>query len=129
MSQKKVDAYKEEKANRQKIIKREKTILKLEKLAAVVVCVVAVIWIAYSVQDKVTAKDSEEQIVTEMDTSALDNYLAGLSAEDAEIEEEAEIEDDAEPGDDAEIEDSAELKDDAETEDDAELEDSAEAEE
>ncbi|MDO4308227.1 MAG: hypothetical protein Q4C77_15520 [Eubacteriales bacterium] len=84
MSQKKVDAYKEQKANRQKIIKREKMILRLEKIAALVVCIVAVCWIGYSVQDKVTGKDSEEQIVTEMDTSALDDYLAGLSAEDAE---------------------------------------------
>ena len=49
MSQKKVDAYKAEKANREKIMKREKLILNLEKLAALVVCIVAVCWIGYSV--------------------------------------------------------------------------------
>ena len=34
MSQKKVDAYKAEKANREKIMKKEKLILTIEKLAA-----------------------------------------------------------------------------------------------
>lgn len=85
MSQKKVDAYKEEKANRQKIIKREKMIRKLEKIGALVICILAVCWIGYSVHDKATAVDNTgEPIVTEMDTSALDNYLAEVSAEDAE---------------------------------------------
>ena len=32
MSQKKVDAYKAEKANREKIMKKEKRVLRLEKL-------------------------------------------------------------------------------------------------
>ena len=36
MSQKKVDAYKAEKANREKIMKKEKLILTIEKLAALV---------------------------------------------------------------------------------------------
>ena len=43
MSQKKVDAYKAEKANREKLMKKEKLVLRLEKLAALVVCVVAVV--------------------------------------------------------------------------------------
>lgn len=85
MSQKKVDAYKEQKANRQKILKREKNILRLEKLGAFVVCIIAVCWIGYSVYDKTTTSDSTgEQVVTELDSSALDNYLSGLSAETAE---------------------------------------------
>ncbi len=85
MSQKKVDAYKEQKANRQKILKREKNILKLEKIGAAVVCVIAVCWIGYSVYDKTIAVDhTGEQIVTEMNSSAIDNYLAELSAETAE---------------------------------------------
>ncbi len=85
MSQKKVDAYKEQKANRQKIMKREKNILRLEKLGALAVCIVAVCWIGYSVYDKTTASDNTgEQVVTEIDSSALDNYLSELSAEAAE---------------------------------------------
>lgn len=84
MSQKKVDAYKEQKANRQKIMKKEKAILRLEKIAALLVCIIAVCWIGYSVRDKVVSGQEEEQIVTEMDVSALDNYLAGLDTADAE---------------------------------------------
>ena len=49
MSQKKVDAYKAEKANREKIMKKKRAILNLEKLAALVVCIVAVCWIGYCV--------------------------------------------------------------------------------
>ena len=54
MSQKKVDAYKVQKANRDKIIKREKRILMLEKLAGIVICLAAVAWIGFSVYGKVT---------------------------------------------------------------------------
>ena len=81
MSQKKVDAYKAEKANREKIMKKEKLILTIEKLAALVACMVAVCWIGYSVYGKVT--EGQETVTTEtvMDTSALDSYLNGLSAD------------------------------------------------
>ena len=78
MSQKKVDAYKAEKANREKIMKREKLILNLEKL---VVCIVAVCWIGYSVYGKVTEGQETVQTETVMDTSALDSYLNGLSGD------------------------------------------------
>ena len=81
MSQKKVDAYKAEKANREKIMKREKLILNLEKLAALVVCIVAVCWIGYSVYGKVTEGQETVQTETVMDTSALASYLNGLSGD------------------------------------------------
>ena len=81
MSQKKVDAYKAEKANREKIMKKEKLCLTIAKLAALVGCMVAVCWIGYSVYGKVT--EGQETVTTEtvMDTSALDSYLNGLSAD------------------------------------------------
>ena len=81
MSQKKVDAYKKEKANREKLIKKEKRILMLEKLAGIAVCVVAVCWIGFSVYDK--SQEDKETVVqeTEMDTAALDEYLSSLTAE------------------------------------------------
>lgn len=81
MSQKKVDAYKQEKANREKLIKREKRILMLEKLAALLVCLVAVCWIGYSVYSKATADQEVVKQETVMDTSALDDYVSGLSAD------------------------------------------------
>lgn len=79
MSQKKVDVYKQQKANREKIMKKEKLILRLEKLAALVVCVVALCWIGYSVYGKVTEGQAETKVETVMDTSALDDYLSGIA--------------------------------------------------
>lgn len=81
MSQKKVDAYKAEKANREKIMKKEKLILTIEKLAALVLCIVAVCWIGYSVYGKVTEGQEDVKTETVMDTSALDSYLNGLSSD------------------------------------------------
>ena len=81
MSRKKVDAYKAEKANREKIMKKEKLILTLEKLAALVLCIVAVCWIGYSVYGKVTEGQEDVKTETVMDTSALDSYLNGLSSD------------------------------------------------
>lgn len=78
MSQKKVDAYKEQKANRAKIMKKEKWILRLEKLAALVVCIAVVCWIGFSVYGKVTDGKEEVKVETTMDTSALDDYLSGI---------------------------------------------------
>lgn len=83
MSQKKVDAYKQQKANREKIMKKEKLVLRLEKLAALVVCLAAVCWIGYSAYDKATAGQEDVRVETVMDTSALDNYISSLS-QDAE---------------------------------------------
>ena len=84
MSQKKVDAYKAQKANREKIMKKEKLVLGLEKLAALVVCIVAVCWIGYSVYGKVTEGQEDVKVETVMDTSALDSYLNGITTTDAE---------------------------------------------
>lgn len=81
MSQKKVDAYKQEKANREKIMKKEKMVLRLEKLAALVVCLVAVCWIGYSIYGKAVESKASEKIETVMDTTALDEYLSGIDAE------------------------------------------------
>ena len=78
MSEKKVDAYKEQKANRAKIMKKEKWTLRLEKLAALVVCIAVVCWIGFSVYGKVTDGKEEVKVETVMDTSALDDYLSGI---------------------------------------------------
>ena len=48
MSQKKVDAYKKEKTNREKLIKKEKRILMIEKLAGIAVCAAAVCSVSYT---------------------------------------------------------------------------------
>ena len=85
MSQEKVDRYKDEKANRAKIQKKEKRTLFLEKCAIAAVCVAAIGWIGYSAYNLITRPDPDKaQVTTEMDVNALNDYLAGLSAEEAE---------------------------------------------
>ena len=86
MSQKKVDAYKKEKANREKIIKKEKRILLIEKIVGLVVCLAAVCWIGYSVYAKVTANQEVVVKDTVMDTSALDDYVSGLTADEEAVD-------------------------------------------
>lgn len=117
MSQKKVDAYKKEKANRDKIIKKEKRILLIEKIAGLVVCLAAVCWIGYSVYAKVV--DNREVVVqdTVMDTSALDEYVSGLTADAADAEDIVGEEDTEESGnsDETDVEGTAVTEDSDET--------------
>ena len=87
MSQQKVDKYKKEKANRAKLQKRERRVLFLEKLAGGVICVAVVAWIGYSVYGlHVRAQESEEKeiVTTEMDVTAVSDYLNELSQDTAE---------------------------------------------
>ena len=48
MSQAKVDRYKEEKANRKKVMRKEKIANRLRKCAVAVVAAALVVWIGYS---------------------------------------------------------------------------------
>ena len=87
MSQEKIDKYKKEKANREKIQKREKRIFFLEKLAIGVVVLGMVGWIGYSAYGVLTREDPNEEktvVTTEMDTTATSDYLKGLEEETAE---------------------------------------------
>ena len=87
MSQQKVDKYKKEKNNRDKMQKREKRILLLEKIAVTVVCLAMVGWIGYSAYDLVTREDpdaEQEVVTTEMDVTAISDYLNSLSQTEAE---------------------------------------------
>ena len=87
MSQEKVDKYKKEKANREKIQKREKRSFFLEKLAIGVVVLGMVGWIGCSAYGVLTREDPNEEktvVTTEMDTTAISDYLKGLEEETAE---------------------------------------------
>ena len=86
MSQKKVDAYKAEKANREIIMKKEQRVLRREKLIALAVWIVAVVWLGFSVYSKVNEGKEEVVVNTEMDTSALDDYLSGIATDAADAE-------------------------------------------
>ena len=84
MSQEKVDKYKKEKANREKLQKREKRTLFLEKLAIGAVAIVMVGWIGYSGYGVLTREDPDEEktvVTTEMDTTAITDYLSQLSGD------------------------------------------------
>lgn len=84
MSQKKVDLYKEKKANREKIYKKEKMMLRIEKTIAIVVCVAIIGWIGYSVVGHFQRQQDAKETETVMDATAIDTYLNGLQAADVE---------------------------------------------
>ena len=79
MSQKKVNQYKERKANRSKEQKKELFYDWLEKIVGVLVCVALVAWIGYSVYEKVEQKQDAVVTETTMDTSALDEYMTSVN--------------------------------------------------
>ncbi len=74
MSQAKVDKYKEYKANKAEILKKQKKIKKLEIGAAILVAVVFLGWVGYSFYAESTDPANNESVV-EMDVSMLDEYI------------------------------------------------------
>ena len=76
MSQAKVDRYKEEKANRKKIMKQEKVKHVLRNLAASAVIVALVGWVGYSVYG--IYEDHQPRQSVEVDYSAVDSYLNSI---------------------------------------------------
>ena len=82
MSQEKVDRYKEYKANKQKIWKKEKRIRRLEYIAALVVVVALLGWFGFSVYQKVSDPGEQSAQVYTMDTTAVDEYLQGIMQEE-----------------------------------------------
>lgn len=81
MSQKKVDNYRAGKYGRFKAVRKEKIIDKLEILAWIAICVAMVGWIGFSAYAKIEAKEASTVTETVMDTSAIDNYVSGLSSD------------------------------------------------
>ncbi|MDO4617627.1 MAG: hypothetical protein Q4B03_09280 [Lachnospiraceae bacterium] len=83
MSQEKVDRYKQEKANRQKIMKREKIRTRLSILAATVVMVGLIGWFSAAVYQNAkatSAANTSAETIT-LDTSDVDTYLSDLAQE------------------------------------------------
>ena len=84
MSQDNVDKYKNYKSNRDKIQKKEARSLLLEKIIVSVVCLLIVGWIGYSAYSLATKDDAEgEATTTEMNVTAMTDYLQELTAGDA----------------------------------------------
>ena len=84
MSQEKVDQYKKYKTNKSKILRKAKWMRRIELGIAALVCVFVIGWIGFGVYSKVTTQEAEtaEKTVTEIDATAIDNFLQGLSADD-----------------------------------------------
>lgn len=83
MSQAKVDRYKEEKKNREKIMKKQKLEWTLTKLGLGVFAAVLVGWVAIAGVQRANQKDItvDEAVAYNVNTSSVDDYLNGLSAE------------------------------------------------
>lgn len=86
MSQKKVDQYKKEKANRQQIMKREKMRTRLGVTVAALVMVALIGWFGVSVyQNSKAAADAAKPANTiVLDNSDIDAYINGVTSEAAE---------------------------------------------
>ena len=80
MSQEKVNRYKEEKANRKQLIKKQKRNRIISRIVGVVVCLAIVGWLGYSIYDTSTKNDAVSQ--TEVNLTAIQDYLSGLTAEE-----------------------------------------------
>ena len=85
MSQQKVDKYKERKANRIELMKKEKRNVRLEILAMASVVVVLMGWFGYSYLGRVAATKPPKEYV--IDSGAVDDYLTGLTATEEPVEE------------------------------------------
>ena len=81
MSQEKVDRYKKDKANRQKIMKKEKIIRRLEIGIAAVVLIGLISWFGVAVyQNSVAvAEDNAPTVSTSLDVTAIDDYLTEIN--------------------------------------------------
>ena len=80
MSQKKVDAYKDYKKNKDKILKREKRMTQFEIGAFVVVCAAFLAWVGFSVYQKATVKPVEAETAVEAATEInMTDYIEYMS--------------------------------------------------
>ena len=86
MSQAKVDRYKQEKKNRDKIIKKEKRQLAAMKAGVSVVAIALVAWVGVSVYHGLQSEDTTtaEKPSYTVNTSSLDEFITGLNTDDVE---------------------------------------------
>ena len=112
MSQEKVNRYKEEKANRKEILRRERRNSLIRKIVFAVLAVALVAWIGYSAHYTHMQNRDREMVVVNFD--GITNYLESLTAEELELEPDADGEPDAESETGAEGEPEAENELDAE---------------
>ena len=77
MSQEKVDRYKQEKANRKQIMRKQKAMGIARKLILAVVAIALVGWLGYSAFD--IYESGKERVVAEVNYDAVTNFLNNMS--------------------------------------------------
>lgn len=82
MSQEKVARYKEEKANRKEIMKKERRRHFFRKSVVGILSIAVIGWIGYSAYDTFAEKKPRQS--AEVDYSEIQTYLQGLTEETAE---------------------------------------------
>lgn len=82
MSQEKVDLYKKQKENRKKIMRREKWVRRAEYGGSALVLGALLVWFGMAVYSNVQANKTVPTTTTEIDMTAVDEYLTNLSAEE-----------------------------------------------
>ena len=81
MSQEKVNRYKQEKANRKKIMRKQKAMSIVRKAVLSVAALALVAWLGYSAYDMY--ESGKERVVAEVNYDAITNYLNGLAADES----------------------------------------------
>ena len=77
MSQEKVDKYKKDKANRKKIMRKERTMSIVRKAILTLAALALVGWLGYSAYD--IYDSNQERSVAEVNFDSVTEYLNGLS--------------------------------------------------
>ncbi|MBU3876956.1 hypothetical protein HGO97_014180 [Faecalicatena sp. AGMB00832] len=77
MSQEKVERYKQEKANRKKIIKKQRIMSVVRKTVLTLAALALVGWLGFSAYK--THESKQERPVAEVNYDAVNNYLNSLS--------------------------------------------------
>ena len=109
MSQEKVEKHKKEKANRKQIMKREKRKRVIEYIIGIIIVALILVWIGFSVYQKVQPQDAATTTTSDIDFSDLEDVLNATDTE-------ADVESDVETSDDTETETSADAETEVETE-------------
>lgn len=76
MSQEKVAKYKELKANRKELMKKEKKQKAIRNTVTAIICVAAIGWVGYSAVDYWQENKPRQEV--EVDYSAIDGYLQDM---------------------------------------------------
>ena len=81
MSQKKVDMYKQEKANRKQIMRKQQMMGILRKCVLSLAGLALIAWLGFSAYDMY--ESGKERVVAEADYTPVTDYIDSLSAEAA----------------------------------------------